>query len=102
VYALVKMAGKQFKVSPDQVLRVPLLGQPVGETVEFSEVMAVGEGADMKLGTPYVDGASVRAEILGHGRDHKIRVFKKKRRKKCRRTQGHRQAYTEIRITGIA
>ncbi|MCB1161070.1 MAG: 50S ribosomal protein L21 [Candidatus Krumholzibacteriia bacterium] len=102
MYALVKMAGKQFKVSTNQVLRVPLIGQAVGETVEFDQVMAVGEGADMKLGTPYVDGASVKAEIVGHGRERTIRVFKKKRRKKYRRTQGHRQPYTEIRITGIA
>lgn len=102
MYALVKLAGKQFKVSTDEVLRVPLLGQAVGETVEFDEVMAVGEGADMKLGTPFVEGARVKAEILSHGRDRTIRVFKKKRRKKYRRTRGHRQPYTEIRITGIA
>jgi large subunit ribosomal protein L21 len=102
VYALVKMAGRQFKVSPQQVLRVPLLGGSVGDAVEFTEVMALGEGADLKLGSPYVEGARVQAEILRHGRAPKILVFKKKRRKKYRRLQGHRQGFTEIRIKGIA
>jgi len=102
VYALVKMAGRQFKVSPEQVLRVPRLDGNVGDAVEFNEVMALGEGEGMKLGSPYVDGARVKAEILRHGRASKILVFKKKRRNKYRRLQGHRQGFTEIRIKGIA
>lgn len=102
MYALVKMAGRQFKVSPEQVLRVPRLDGNVGDAVEFNEVMALGEGEGMKLGSPYVDGARVQAEILRHGRAAKILVFKKKRRNKYRRLQGHRQGFTEIRIKGIA
>jgi len=102
VYALVKMAGRQFKVSPEQVLRVPRLDGSVGDAVEFNEVMALGEGEAMKLGSPYVAGARVQAEILRHGRARKILVFKKKRRNKYRRLQGHRQGFTEIRIKGIA
>ncbi len=102
MYAVVKLAGKQFKVSADQVLRVPYMGDDVGQSIEIKEVMAVGEGEELKLGSPFVDGASVKAEVLNHGRDRKILVFKKKRRKKYRRTRGHRQAYTEIKITSIA
>lgn len=102
MYALVKLAGRQFKVSPEQVLKVPHLGGSVGDAVEFNEVMAIGEGAGMKLGSPFVEGARVQAEILRHGRSPKILVFKKKRRKKYRRLQGHRQGFTEIRIKGIA
>lgn len=102
MYALVKMAGRQFKVSPEQVLRVPRLDGNVGDAVEFNEVMALGEGEGMKLGSPFVAGARVQAEILRHGRERKILVFKKKRRNKYRRLQGHRQGFTEIRIKGIA
>lgn len=102
MYAVVKLAGKQFKVSQDQVLRVPLLGGEVGQAFEINDVMAVGEGDDIKLGAPYVDGACVKAEVLNHGRDRKVMVFKKKRRKKYRRNRGHRQGYTEIKITSIA
>jgi large subunit ribosomal protein L21 len=102
VYALVKVAGKQFRVSQDQVIKVPYLGQEIGQTIEFKEVLALGQGDDMKLGQPYIDGALVKAEVLANGKDRKIIVFKKKRRKKYRRTQGHRQQYTELKITGIA
>lgn len=102
MYALVKMAGRQFKVSPEQVLRVPRLDGNVGDAVEFNEVMALGEGEGMTLGSPFVAGARVQAEILRHGRARKILVFKKKRRNKYRRLQGHRQGFTEIRIKGIA
>ena len=102
MYALVKVAGKQFRVSQDQVIKVPYLGQEIGQTIEFKEVLALGQGDDMKLGQPYIDGALVKAEVLANGKDRKIIVFKKKRRKKYRRTQGHRQQYTELKITGIA
>lgn len=102
MYAVVKLAGKQFKVSTDQVLKVPFTGGDVGQSIEMNDVMAVGEGDDMKLGSPFVEGASVKAEVLSHGMGRKIVVFKKKRRKKYRRNKGHRQAYTEIKITSIA
>ena len=102
MYALLKLAGKQFRVSQDEIIRVPYLGQEVGQSIEIKEIIAVGEGSDMRFGEPFVEGASVSAEILANGKDRKIRVFKKKRRKKYRRTQGHRQLYTELKIKTIA
>jgi len=102
VYAVVKVAGKQFKVQQDDVIRVPLLSEEVGQTVEFEEVLSLGEGADMKVGQPFVEGAKVSAEVLGHGKDRKIRVFKMKRRKNYRRTFGHRTGYTELKIKAIS
>ncbi|MCP4546142.1 MAG: 50S ribosomal protein L21 [bacterium] len=102
MYALVKMSGKQYRVREADVVRIAYLGQEIGQSVEFNEVMAVGQGEDLKIGQPYVEGALVKAEILSHGKDRKIIVFKKKRRKKYRRTQGHRQLYTELKITSIA
>ena len=102
MYALLKLAGKQFRVGKDEVVRVPYLGKEVGQSIEIKEILAVGEGADMRFGAPFVEGATVSAEILANGKDRKIRVFKKKRRKKYRRTNGHRQMYSEIKITTIA
>jgi len=102
VYALVKVAGKQFKVTADAVIRVPYLGSEVGQSIEIKDVMAIGEGADLKLGQPYVEGASVQAEVIGHGRGPKVRIFKKKRRKTYRRRAGQRAGYTELKITSIA
>jgi large subunit ribosomal protein L21 len=97
----VKIKNQQYRVSPDLSLQVPLLDSDVGETVQFDEVLMVADGDDVKVGAPTVAGASVDAEVLGHGRSRKVVVFKKKRRKNYRRKTGHRQAYTEIRITGI-
>jgi large subunit ribosomal protein L21 len=102
VYAVVKVAGKQFKVKADDVIRVPLLSEEVGQTVEFNQILSTGEGSDITLGTPFVDGAKVSAEVLAHGKDRKIRVFKMKRRKNYRRTFGHRSQYTELKIKAIS
>ena len=101
MYAVVKIKNQQFRVTPDATLQVPLLANEVGETLTFDEVLMVADGKDVKVGAPTVAGASVAAEVLGHGRSRKIIVFKKKRRKNYRRKNGHRQPYTEIRITGI-
>lgn len=101
MYAVVKIKNQQYRVSPDLSLQVPLLDIEVGETVKFDEVLMFADGADVKVGAPTIDGASVDAEILAHGRSRKVVVFKKKRRKNYRRKNGHRQHYTEIRITGI-
>ena len=101
MYAVVKIKNQQFRVSPDLKLQVPLLDSEVGDTLEFDEVLMLSDGDEIKVGAPTVDGASVAAEVLGHGRSRKIIVFKKKRRKNYRRKNGHRQQYTEIRITGI-
>ena len=101
MYAVVKIKTPQYRVSREDTLQVPLLGGVDGDKVTFYEVLMVADGDDVKVGTPHVDGASVAAEILGHGRSRKIVVFKKKRRKNYRRKNGHRQGYTEIKITGI-
>ena len=101
MYAVVKIKNQQFRVQPDLQFQVPLLDNEVGDSVTFDEVLMFADGDDVKVGTPNVEGASVAAEILGHGRSRKIVVFKKKRRKNYRRKNGHRQAFTEIKITGI-
>ena len=98
--AVVRIADIQFRVSADQVLRVPRLADEVGATVEFDEVLMV-TGDEPRVGTPTVEGAKVTAEVLEHGRAKKIIVFKKKRRKGYRKTQGHRQGYTALRIQSI-
>jgi large subunit ribosomal protein L21 len=101
MYAVVKIKNQQFRVAPDATLQVPLLDAEEGASLTFDEVLMYADGDEVKVGTPTVAGASVAAEVVGHGRSRKIVVFKKKRRKNYRRKNGHRQQYTEIRITGI-
>ncbi len=101
MYAVVKIKNQQFRVTPDAKIQVPLLGDAVGDSLTFDEVLMFADGDEIKVGTPTVEGASVVAEVLTHGRSRKIVVFKKKRRKNYRRKNGHRQQYTEIKITGI-
>ncbi len=101
MYAVVKILNKQYRVSPDLRMQVPLIDSEIGATLTFEEVLMVSDGDDIKVGAPLIDGASVAAEVLGHGRSRKIVVFKKKRRKNYRRKNGHRQQYTEIKITSI-
>ena len=101
MYAVVKIKNQQYRVSPDLKLQVPLLDNEVGETLNFDEVLMLSDGDEIKVGAPTVDGATVAAEVLAHGRSRKVIVFKKKRRKNYRRKNGHRQQFTEIRITGI-
>ena len=101
MYAVVKIKNQQYRVSPDLKLQVPLLDNEVGDTLSFDEVLMLADGEEIKVGAPTVDGATVAAEVLAHGRSRKIIVFKKKRRKNYRRKNGHRQQFTEIRITGI-
>jgi large subunit ribosomal protein L21 len=101
MYAVVKIKGQQFRVEPGTTLQVPLLADEVGASVTFDEVLLLADGEDVKVGTPNVDGASVAAEVLRHGRSRKIVVFKRKRRKNYRRKKGHRQPFTEVNITGI-
>jgi large subunit ribosomal protein L21 len=101
-YAVIRSGGLQFRVSEGDVIRVPRMKSDVGEAVEMSDVLALNVGGDMTVGTPVVESAKVRAEIVGHGRARKIIVYKKKRRKGYQVTKGHRQGFTELRITGIA
>lgn len=102
MYAVVKIKNQQFRVSPDLKLQVPLFANEVGDTLKFDEVLLIADGDETKVGTPNIEGASVAAEVLAHGRSRKVVVFKKKRRKNYRRKNGHRQQFTEIKITGIS
>ena len=102
MYAVVRSGGKQYRVSPGGSVRVEKLSGEVGASITLEDVLMIGGGGDIKIGAPTVDGASVNGTIVAQGRGAKIRVFKMKRRKGYRRSQGHRQDYTEIRIDGIS
>ncbi len=101
MYAVIKTGGKQYRVSAGDKLKIELLPQPVGTEVVLDQVLAVAEGEKISLGAPMLAGASVKATVLSHGKGDKVRIFKMRRRKHYRKTQGHRQSYTEIRIDGI-
>jgi len=101
MYAVVRTGGKQYRLGVGDSVKVEKLSDEVGNIVELSQILMVSDGGEVKVGTPLVAGASVKAEIVGHGRNKKIRVFKMKRRKKYRRTQGHRQAFTQLKVTEI-
>jgi len=97
-YAIVNVAGEQCKVTPDEVVRVPKLEAEVGKKLSLDQVLLLSTGKTVTVGQPYVAGKAIQAEVVRHGRDRKIIVFKKKRRKGYRRTRGHRQQFTEIRV----
>jgi large subunit ribosomal protein L21 len=101
MYAVIRSGGKQYRVSPGGSLRVEKLPGEVGSSVTLDDVLMIGGEGDIKIGTPKVDGAEITGTIVAQGRGAKIRVFKMKRRKGYRRTQGHRQDYTEIRVDAI-
>ena len=100
-YAVIRTGGKQYRVAPGDVLRIERLAGEVGASVEFEEVLLAAADEAIRIGTPLVEGARVRAEIVGQGRARKILVFKKKRRKNYRRRRGHRQSITTVRVTEI-
>jgi large subunit ribosomal protein L21 len=102
MYAIIKTGGKQYRVSPGEALRVETLDAAVGTTVDFDQVLMVGEGDSAKVGAPLVEGARVSAEVLEHGRADKVHILKFRRRKHHMKRQGHRQNYTAVRITDIA
>ncbi len=101
MYAVIRTGGKQYRVAEGDVLRVEKLSGEPGATVEFDEVLMVGEGKDVTIGKPLVSGTSVKAKIVGAVRGDKIEIIKFKRRKHHMKRQGHRQDYTEVEITGI-
>jgi large subunit ribosomal protein L21 len=101
MYAVIKTGGKQYRVSEGDRLRVEKLPGEPGAQVTFDEVLMIG-GEKVAIGTPVVKGAKVRAEIVTQGRDKKVIVFKFRRRKNYRRKRGHRQPFTELKITGIS
>jgi len=101
MYAVIKTGGKQYRVSPGQKLKIEQIPADIGQEITLDKVLSVGEGDAIKVGAPYVDGATVKATVLAQGRHKKIKVFKMRRRKGYRRTQGHRQNYTELRIDAV-
>ncbi len=100
-HAVFKSGGKQFRATEGDRVRIPTIAGTAGDKVTFDEVLAV-DGDNPKFGQPIVKGAKVEAEILTHGRDKKLIVFKFKRRKRYMRKAGHRQAYTDVKITSIS
>lgn len=101
MYAIVDINGNQTKVTPDEVLNVPLMAGEPGAKLTFDKVLLVGNGEKISVGQPSVKGASVAVEILEHLRGEKLRIFKFKRRRAYRRRRGHRDALTRIRVTAI-
>ena len=102
MYAVIKTGGKQYRVSDGEKLKVEKLLADVDSELVIDQVLAVGNGDDIKLGSPLLAGASVKAKILSHGRAEKLTIFKLRRRKHYKKHQGHRQSYTEIQITSIS
>ncbi|TPW26532.1 50S ribosomal protein L21 [Pararhizobium mangrovi] len=101
MFAVIKSGGKQYRVGAEDVLTVEKLAGEAGDTVEFAEVLMVGEGADATVGTPFVEGARVMAEVVDQGRARKVIAFKKRRRQNSKRTRGHRQHQTVVKIGEI-
>ncbi len=102
MYAVIKTGGKQYRVEEGEVLRVEKLGAEEGASIDFEQVLMVGEGEQVQVGAPVVEGARVSATVRAHGRGDKVNIIKFRRRKHYMRRQGHRQSYTEIEVTGIA
>jgi len=98
--AIVRIKDVQLRVQENEIVKVPLLEEEVGSRIEFGEVLLLG-GDEVRVGEPLVEGARVTAEVVEHGRANKVVVFKMKRRKNFKRTHGHRQPYTAVRITSI-
>ena len=101
MYAVVKTGGKQYRVQSGESVRVESLSAEVGAAVSFDEVLMVGEGESVRVGTPFLAGAKVNATVVAHGSGEKVRIFKMRRRKHFQKSQGHRQGYTEVRIDDI-
>ena len=102
MYAVIQSGGKQHRVVEGETLKVELLKAETGSTITFDDVLMVVNGDSIQIGAPVVAGATVTAEVVGHGRHDKIRIIKMRRRKHYRKQQGHRQWFTELKITGIS
>ncbi|MGC9402247.1 MULTISPECIES: 50S ribosomal protein L21 [Vibrio] len=101
MYAVFQSGGKQHRVSEGQTLRLEKLDVETGATVEFDKVLLVANGEEIAVGAPLVEGGKVTAEVVQHGRGDKVKIVKFRRRKHSRKEQGHRQWFTEVKITGI-
>lgn len=101
MFAVISTGGKQYRVSEGSVLRIEKLVADAGSTVEFDQVLLVGQGESVKVGKPFLGGAKVVATVQAHGKGDKVSIVKFRRRKHYLRQKGHRQPYTEIKVTGI-
>jgi len=102
MYAIIKSGGKQYRVKKGEKLKLEKLDTEIGKKIVFDEVLSVGEGADLKIGTPYLKDAKVEAKVIDEGKSKKIEVIKFKRRKNYKRNFGHRQHYSMVEITNIS
>ena len=102
MYAVIKTGGKQYRVAAGEKIKVEQMPADVGSEITIDQVFMVGEGESVKIGTPVVAGAIVKATVISHGRHDKIKIFKMRRRKHYQKHQGHRQNYTELRIEAIS
>ena len=102
MYAVIKTGGKQYRVIAGEKIKVEKLVGDVGTTVTLDQILMLADGDKVTIGSPIVKGASIQATVLSHGRGDKVMIFKFRRRKHYRKTQGHRQSYTEIQIGAIA
>jgi large subunit ribosomal protein L21 len=101
MYAVIKTGGKQYRVAAGQAIKVEAIGAEPGSEVTFDEVLAVGEGGELRVGTPRLAGVTVKATVVAHGRHAKVTIFKMRRRKHFQKHAGHRQNFTEVRIDAI-
>ena len=102
MYAVIQTGGKQYRVAQGSTLKIEKIDADAGASVELDKVLMVADGDDVKVGTPYVDGGKVTATVKSHGRGKKVTIIKFRRRKHHMKRQGHRQAFTEIEVTGIS
>ena len=102
MYAVIKTGGKQYKVVAGEKIKVEQIAADVGQEITIDQVLAVGNGADLTVGTPLVAGAIVKATVVSHGRHDKVRIYKLRRRKHYQRSGGHRQNYTELQIGAVS
>ena len=101
MYAVIESGGKQHRVTEGETLKLEKIEVATGGNIDFDKVLLVGEGADVKIGAPYVEGSKVSAEVVSQGRHKKVKIMKFRRRKHSMKQAGHRQWYTEVKITGI-
>jgi large subunit ribosomal protein L21 len=102
MYAIIKTGGKQYKVAAGEKIKVEAIAAHVGQEIVIDHVLAVGSGADLQVGSPLITGASVKATVVAQGKHDKVHIFKMRRRKHYRKSQGHRQTYTELQIGAVS
>lgn len=102
MYAVIKTGGKQYRVASGDKIKVEQITADIGQELTIDQVLAVGNGSDLKIGAPLVSGATVKVKVVSHGKHEKVRIFKLRRRKHYQKHQGHRQQYTELEIGAIA